>query len=67
MRAAKAEKERIDGELKEIKREKAYLVEQSAEAVRTKDKLAVENEELRNKLKDVEARVSSQADVKVDT
>lgn len=67
VREVNAQKERIDGELKEIKREKATLVGQVADVKSEKDKIAAENEELRNRLKDVEARLSSHADSKVDT
>ena len=63
MRAAKAEKERLDGELKEISRVKATLLTENAEVKKEKEKVDAENEDLRRQLKEA----SLKQDDKVDT
>ena len=63
MRAAKAEKERLDGELKEISRVKATLLTENAEVKKEKQKVDEENEDLRRQLREA----SLKQDDKVDT
>ena len=66
IRAANAEKERLDGELKEISRVKSTLLQENTEVKQAKQKVDEEIEALKNRLKDVEANLAKQAD-KVDT